>query len=61
MPIFEFECEKCGERKEIIVLNNEFNEIQICENCKNIMKKVISTTNFKLKGKGWYKDGYQKN
>lgn len=61
MPIYEFECPSCGGREVVFVVDSEDKkkiENIICKKCNKKMKKVISVSNFHLKGKGWYKDGY---
>ena len=57
MPIYEYECTSC---------QNVFEEWQsildepktTCPDCAGTLKKIISMTSFKLKGGGWYADGY---
>ena len=55
MPIYEFEC-GCGEVEEILVPLGT-NSIK-CKNCGKVMKRVMSISNFILKGSGWAFDGY---
>ena len=66
MPIYEYECQKCGERIEVMQRISE-DPLKKCstENCKDKkkagsgeLKKLISSTSFSLKGGGWAKDGY---
>lgn len=58
MPIYEYECEKCGhefEREQRITAD----PIKTCPECKaRKVKKLISQTSFVLKGGGWYNDLY---
>jgi putative FmdB family regulatory protein len=58
MPIYEYQCEKCGhefEREQRIVDE----PIKTCPSCKaRRVKKLISRTSFVLKGSGWYSDLY---
>jgi putative FmdB family regulatory protein len=64
MPIYEYECESCGYRKEIMIRkpSDEKGSHKLgCDKCKGMMKRVISPSNFQLKGGGWYKDGYGNN
>ena len=58
MPIYEYRCTKCFfEFQEIQkICEDPLVECPECEN--NTLKKVISKFIFKLKGGGWYKDGY---
>jgi len=57
MPVYEFECEKCGKTitKQLSILDET--KVVDCE-CGGSAKKVISLASFHLKGGGWYKDGY---
>jgi len=58
MPIYEYQCQKCGhefEREQRIVED----PIKKCPACKaNRAKRLISKTSFVLKGGGWYNDLY---
>jgi len=58
MPIYEYQCQKCGhefEREQRIVED----PIKRCPACKsNQAKRLISKTSFVLKGSGWYNDLY---
>jgi putative FmdB family regulatory protein len=58
MPIFEYECQKCGAKKEIFVSTSKYSDIPICEKCKEAMKRILSKCTFSLIGPGWAKDGY---
>lgn len=66
MPIYEFECIKCNHRFEKIMKTNE--PFPVCSQtpndfsppCAGDTKRLISLNNFKLKGGGWYADGYSK-
>ncbi|MFH1637932.1 MAG: zinc ribbon domain-containing protein [Candidatus Woesearchaeota archaeon] len=61
MPIYTYLCtnSKCGEKYEILVLKKE-DEPSSCKKCGSKLEKIISKTNFKLNGSGWYRDGYSK-
>ena len=58
MPIYEYRCDKCEhefEREQRITDD----PIKTCPACKSRrVKKLISQTNFVLKGSGWYSDLY---
>lgn len=59
MPIFDYECERCKQVKEFLILDAE---IPICLKCNIPLKKIISyKTTFQLKGSGWFRDGYSDN
>ena len=57
MPIYEYECQKCGARLERI---QKFSDpiLTECPKCKGRLKKLISNTSFVLKGTGWYVTDY---
>ena len=56
MPIYEYECKQCG----IQEINHKITEPprEECETCGGPIRRLISATNFALKGGGWYADGY---
>ncbi|NNL66386.1 MAG: zinc ribbon domain-containing protein [Myxococcales bacterium] len=58
MPIYDYQCQKCGhefEKEQRIVED----PIKRCPACKsNQAKRLISKTSFVLKGGGWYNDLY---
>ena len=63
MPIYEFKCNICGKKFEVMV-NVPFKSGDTttlkCPHCKSInVTKLISNVNFKLVGNGWAKDGYE--
>ena len=57
MPIYEYECEKCGIHAEVL---QKFSDPPVteCESCHGRMKKLISQSTFHLKGTGWYVTDY---
>ncbi len=58
MPLFEFECEKCGEITEII---QKFDD-EPPEHCGEKMKRVLSGGHiaFDFRGRGFYVNDYKK-
>lgn len=58
MPIYEYECESCGTRVEVI---QRFNDppLETCE-CgdEGKLRKLISAPAFQFKGDGWYVTDY---
>jgi putative FmdB family regulatory protein len=56
MPIYEYQCQKCG----TIEVTQRITEKAFikCPTCKNKVKKLISNTSFHLKGTGWYVTDY---
>jgi len=57
MPVYDFECE-CGRKRTEFFKLKKVPKTLPCSKCKKDMKRVISSTNFILKGEGWAKDGY---
>jgi len=57
VPIYEYECVKCGHKKEVL---QKFSDTPIteCAECHGEMKKLISHSTFHLKGTGWYVTDY---
>jgi putative FmdB family regulatory protein len=54
MPIYEYECKKCGYRLEQLQKFGDKPLIE-CPKChKSTLQKLISTAGFQLKGSGWY-------
>ena len=60
MPIYEYQCDKCGSHFEVI---QKFSDkpLRFCSNCKGRLTKLISQTSFQLKGSGWYVTDYAKS
>src|SRR5215831_16954059 len=56
MPIYEYQCQKCG-TFEITQRITE-KPLNKCPTCKGRVKKLISNTSFQLKGTGWYVTDY---
>ena len=57
MPIYEYECEKCGHLTEAW---QKFSDppLEKCDRCGGKVKKLISQSTFHLKGTGWYVTDY---
>jgi putative FmdB family regulatory protein len=57
MPIYEYECTKCGEVEEIF---QKFSAkpLKKCRHCSGRLNKLISQSTFHLKGTGWYVTDY---
>jgi putative FmdB family regulatory protein len=57
MPIYEYQCRKCGKIHEVTQKITD-PPLTKCPDCGGKMEKLISLAGFQLKGGGWYKDGY---
>lgn len=54
MPLYEYQCEACGERCEILQKVDDPLATH-CPNCEaDSLKRVVSAVGFKLTGTGWY-------
>ena len=65
MPIYEYQCEKCGHQFDALQKISE-KPLKKCPECgNNSLTKLISAAGFRLKGGGWYetdfKSGNKKN
>lgn len=56
MPIYEYECQKCGSFEVTQKITDK--ALGRCPTCKGKVKKLISNTSFQLKGTGWYVTDY---
>lgn len=59
MPLYEYECEACGNRFEKI---QKFSDppIETCPKCEGKVRKLISSPAIQFKGSGWYITDYAK-
>jgi len=60
VPIYEFECEACGERFEVI---QKFSDAprETCAKCgKGPIRRLASSPAIQFKGSGWYVTDYAK-
>tara|TARA_B100000315_G_scaffold256950_1_gene304288 strand:- start:222 stop:641 length:420 start_codon:yes stop_codon:yes gene_type:complete len=57
MPLYEYSCNKCGHRFELI---QKFSDQPItkCEQCSGKVTKLISAPGLSFKGTGWYITDY---
>ncbi|CAB5132191.1 hypothetical protein D3OALGA1CA_3301 [Olavius algarvensis associated proteobacterium Delta 3] len=57
MPIYEYECSKCGQVEEVM---QKFSDkpLSRCPLCKGKLRKLMSQSTFHLKGSGWYVTDY---
>ena len=59
MPIYEYQCGKCGEVFEVF---QKFTDAPVkkCKYCNGEVEKLISHSSFQLKGSGWYLTDYSR-
>ncbi len=57
MPIYEYECNKCGKVEEAF---QHFSDkpLSKCKHCSGKLQRLISHSSFHLKGSGWYATDY---
>ncbi|MCF6190123.1 MAG: zinc ribbon domain-containing protein [Cocleimonas sp.] len=60
MPIYEFQCQSCGNKVEVLQKISD-DPLTDCEACgKPDMKKMVSAAAFRLSGSGWYETDFKK-
>ena len=57
MPIYEYQCSKCGEIFEAFQKISD-DPLTECKFCQGKVEKLISQSSFQLKGSGWYLTDY---
>ncbi len=57
MPIYEYQCSKCGEIFEVFQKIHD-EPVSQCRFCQGRVEKLISHSSFQLKGSGWYLTDY---
>ena len=61
MPIYEYRCQSCDHEFETFVRTRDA-EPEECPACDDpSIDRLISNTNFKLKGSGWYETDYARD
>jgi putative FmdB family regulatory protein len=59
MPLYEYECEACGRRFEVIQRFSD-SPIETCQICGAPVHKLLSAPAIQFKGTGWYVTDYAK-
>ena len=59
MPLYEYQCKKCGHRFERI---QQFSDAPVkkCPDCGGKVEQLISAPTVQFKGSGWYVTDYAK-
>ena len=60
MPLYEYECDACGRRFEVI---QKFSDapVEVCKECgKGPVRRLFSSPAIQFKGSGWYVTDYAK-
>ena len=60
MPIYEYKCDKCRRKFEVLTKKPPGKKVEVCEKCGYTAQKIISQSDFHLKegGVGWADKGY---
>lgn len=59
MPIYEYRCAKCGKTFEVLQKFSD-SPLKRHKDCGGSVTRLVSASNFQLKGGGWYAEGYAK-
>lgn len=57
MPLYEYQCDACAHRFEVI---QKFSDqpVEVCPKCGGAVKKLLSSPAIQFKGTGWYITDY---
>jgi len=60
MPLYEYQCEACGHRFEVI---QKFSDAPLtqCPTCSGPVAKLLSSPAIQFKGSGWYITDYARS
>jgi|SRR5688572_24767820 len=60
MPLYEYQCDACAHRFEVI---QKFADppIDVCPKCGGAVKKLLSSPAIQFKGTGWYITDYARS
>lgn len=59
MPIYEYECEACGHRDDILQKAGDL-LLTVCPECSRpALRKLVSAAGFRLSGSGWYETDFK--
>lgn len=59
MPIYEYQCEACGDRTEVLQKISDAPKLECLACGESALKKKISAVAFRLKGSGWYETDFK--
>jgi putative FmdB family regulatory protein len=59
MPLYEYQCKKCGHRFEKILKFSD-KPIKKCPECGGVVEQMVSAPAVQFKGSGWYVTDYAK-
>ena len=59
MPIYEYQCEACGDRTEVLQKMSDAPKLECLACGESALKKKVSAVAFRLKGSGWYETDFK--
>jgi putative FmdB family regulatory protein len=57
MPLYEYRCESCGKKIEVIQKYSD-DPLSFCKECGGKLEKLMSAPAIRFKGSGWYVNDY---
>ena len=57
MPLYEYECEECGHRFEMLQKVAD-SPLKVCVKCEGKVERLLSSPAIQFKGSGWYITDY---
>jgi putative FmdB family regulatory protein len=60
MPLYEYQCDACAHRFEVIQKFSD-SPIDVCPKCGGAVKKLLSSPAIQFKGTGWYITDYARS
>jgi putative FmdB family regulatory protein len=57
MPLYEYQCDACGHRFEVIQKYSDA-PVDVCPKCAGVVHKLFSSPAIQFKGSGWYITDY---
>jgi putative FmdB family regulatory protein len=60
MPLYEYQCKKCGHKFERIVRSYSSAEVKECPVCQGEVEQLLSAPAVQFKGSGFYSTDYAK-
>jgi len=60
MPLYEYQCDACAHRFEVIQKYSDA-PIEVCPKCGGAVNKLLSSPAIQFKGTGWYITDYAKS
>ena len=60
MPLYEYQCQSCGQLLEVI---QKFSDAPLteCSECQGKLERLLSAPAIQFKGSGWYVTDYARN